>query len=136
MNILLTSTARRIDMVGFFQIALKNAGIDGKVIAADPEYNAPSLQAGDENYVIPEQTDSDYMEKIIEICKEHQVDCLVPLNDWEVPQIAAHKKELEKLGVAVFAPLNSGTLLAEKLPHHTPTVYIALYPILQASLLP
>ncbi len=91
-------------MVGFFQVALKNAGIDGKVIAADPEYNAPSLQAGDENYVIPQQTDSDYMEKILEICKEHQVDCLVPLNDWEVPQISAHKKELEKLGVSVFAP--------------------------------
>ena len=44
------------------------------------------------------------MEKIMEICKEHQVDCLVPLNDWEVPQISAHKKELEKLGVSVFAP--------------------------------
>ena len=40
-------------MVGFFQVALKNAGIGGKVIASDPEYNAPSLQAGDENYVIP-----------------------------------------------------------------------------------
>ena len=77
--------------------------LTGKSLS-DPEYNAPSLQAGDENYVIPQQTDSDYMEKILEICKEHQVDCLVPLNDWEVPQIAAHKKELEKLGVSVFAP--------------------------------
>ena len=50
-------------MVGFFQVALKNAGIGGKVIAADPEYNVPSLQTGDENYVIPEQTDSNYIEK-------------------------------------------------------------------------
>lgn len=81
MNILLTSTARRIDMVGFFKDALKQAGIDGKVIAADPEHNAPSLQAGDENYVIPEQTDSRYMEAILEICKKHEVDCLIPLND-------------------------------------------------------
>lgn len=100
----MTSTARRIDFVGFFQDALKNAGIDGKVITADPEYNAPSLQAGDENYVIPEQTDSNYIESIVEICKKHQVNCLVPLNDWEVPQISAHKNELEKLGVSVFAP--------------------------------
>jgi carbamoyl-phosphate synthase large subunit len=104
LNILLTSTARRIDMVGFFQVALKNAGINGKVIASDPEYNAPSLQAGDENYVIPEQTDSNYIEKIMEICKKHHVNCLVPLNDWEVPQLAAHKKELEKLGISVFVP--------------------------------
>ncbi|WP_338471539.1 ATP-grasp domain-containing protein [Niallia sp. XMNu-256] len=104
MNILLTSTARRIDFVGFFQDALKNAGIDGKVIATDPEHNAPSLQAGDENYVIPHQTDSNYMESILEICKKHHVNCLVPLNDWEVPSISAHKEELEKLGVSVFAP--------------------------------
>lgn len=100
----MTSTARRIDLVGFFQDALKNAGIDGKVIVADPEYNAPSLQAGDENYVIPQQTDSNYMEAIVDICKKHHVNCLVPLNDWEVPKISAQKKELEKLGVSVFAP--------------------------------
>ncbi|WP_405099312.1 ATP-grasp domain-containing protein [Oceanobacillus sp. FSL H7-0719] len=104
MNILLTSTARRIDLVGFFQDALKNAGIGGKVIVADPEYNAPSLQAGDESYIIPEQTDGNYMEAILDICKKHDVDCLVPLNDWEVPEISEHKKELEKLGVSVFAP--------------------------------
>ncbi|WP_339229747.1 ATP-grasp domain-containing protein [Oceanobacillus sp. FSL K6-2867] len=104
MNILLTSTARRIDFVEFFQDALKNAGIDGKIITADPEYNAPSLQAGDENYVIPEQTDTNYMDAIIEICKKHHVNCLVPLNDWEVPKISAQKEELDKLGVSVFAP--------------------------------
>jgi carbamoyl-phosphate synthase large subunit len=32
------------------------------------------------------------------------VDCLVPLNDLEVPVIAAHKDELEQLGISVFAP--------------------------------
>lgn len=104
LNILLTSTARRIDFVKFFQFALKNASIDGKVITADPEYNAPSLQAGDENYEIPQQIDTNYMEAIIEICKKQHVNCLVPLNDWEVPAISAHKKELDKLGVSVFAP--------------------------------
>ncbi|WP_067727516.1 ATP-grasp domain-containing protein [Oceanobacillus damuensis] len=104
MNILLTSSARRIDFVGFFQEALKNAAIDGKVIVADPEYNAPSLQAGDESYVIPQQTDDRYMEAIIEICKRHNVDCLVPLNDWEVPKLSAHKQVLTEMGVSVFAP--------------------------------
>lgn len=72
----MTSTARRIDLVGFFQDALKNAGIGGKVIVADPEYNAPSLQAGDESYIIPEQTDGNYMEAILDICKKHDVDFL------------------------------------------------------------
>ncbi|MFC4024431.1 ATP-grasp domain-containing protein [Oceanobacillus longus] len=104
MNILLTSSARRIDFVGFFQDALRNAGINGKIIVADPEHNAPSLQVGDENYVIPHQTDTRYIEAIIEICKKHEVECLVPLNDWEVPKLSAHKKELEEMGVSVFTP--------------------------------
>ncbi|WP_100406294.1 ATP-grasp domain-containing protein [Bacillus solitudinis] len=104
MNILLTSSARRIDFVGFFQDALRKADINGKVIVADPEDNAPSLQVGDENYVIPHQTDSRYMKAIFEICKKHEVKCLVPLNDWEVPKLSAHKEELENMGVSVFIP--------------------------------
>lgn len=32
------------------------------------------------------------------------MDCLVPLNDWEVPKLSAHKEELTQLGVSVFAP--------------------------------
>lgn len=104
MNILLTSSARRIDFVGFFRDALKDAGMNGNIIVADPEDNAPSLQAGDISYVIPHQTDPRYVEAIIYICKKHDVSCLVPLNDWEVPKLSAHKKELEILGVAMYVP--------------------------------
>ncbi|MFA1822328.1 ATP-grasp domain-containing protein [Virgibacillus oceani] len=104
MNILLTSSARRIDFVDFFNDALRNVGTKGKVIVADPEQNAPSLQTGDESYVIPHQTDPRFIDEILEICKKQKVDCLVPLNDLEVPIISAHKDELEQLGISVFAP--------------------------------
>ncbi|SEA02476.1 carbamoyl-phosphate synthase large subunit [Thalassobacillus cyri] len=104
MNVLLTSGARRIDFVGFFQEAMKNAGILGQVVVADPDHNAPSLQAGDKNYVIPHQTDERYIEAILHICKENDIKAIVPLNDWEVPKIANYKKELMELGVSVFTP--------------------------------
>ncbi|WP_018923526.1 ATP-grasp domain-containing protein [Salsuginibacillus kocurii] len=104
MNILLTSGARRIDFVQFFQEALNTVGTEGKVIVADPDHNAPSLQVGDVNYVIPHQTDERYMDAIYEICKKERVNCLVPLNDWEVPTISDHKTKLEALGITVFAP--------------------------------
>lgn len=104
MNILMTSSARRIDFVGFFHDALRSVGISGKVITADPEHNAPSLQMGDESYVIPHQTDPRFIDGIFEICRKHKVDCLVPLNDLEVPKIAAHKEEFKEMGISVFAP--------------------------------
>jgi carbamoyl-phosphate synthase large subunit len=104
MNILMTSSARRIDFVGFFHNALREVGMEGKVIVADPEHNAPSLQAGDESYVIPNQTDPRIIDEIFDICRKHRVDCLVPLNDLEVPTISAHKQELQDMGISVFAP--------------------------------
>lgn len=104
MNILLTSSARRVDFVGFFQEALKNANIIGNVIVADPEDNAPSLQAGDKSYVIPHQTDDNYIDAILKICEQDEVAAIVPLNDWEVPKLAAHKDTFNKLGVSLFIP--------------------------------
>ncbi|SDK22961.1 ATP-grasp domain-containing protein [Sediminibacillus albus] len=104
MNILLTSGARRIDFIGFFQQALKDAGTLGNVIVADPDYNAPSLQVADRSYVIPHQTDDKYTEKILNICEENEIEMLIPLNDWEVPKLAENKPEFDRLGVKLFVP--------------------------------
>ncbi|SDM40808.1 ATP-grasp domain-containing protein [Sediminibacillus halophilus] len=104
MNILLTSGARRIDFIGFFQEALKEAGILGNVIVADPDYNAPSLQVADRSYIIPHQTDDKYAEKILDICKEDEIEMLIPLNDWEVPKLAENKAAFDELGVKLFIP--------------------------------
>ncbi|WP_078392700.1 ATP-grasp domain-containing protein [Shouchella patagoniensis] len=104
MNILLTSTSRRIDFVSMFRAAMKDCEIEGKVIVADPEHNAPSLQAGDKSYVIPHQTDPRYIDAVLDIIKENKVECLVPLNDLEVPKLAAYKNSFKELGVAVFVP--------------------------------
>ncbi|WP_053217723.1 ATP-grasp domain-containing protein [Virgibacillus senegalensis] len=104
MNILLTSGARRIDFIGFFQEALKESGILGNVIVADPDYNAPSLQVADRSYVIPHQTEDKYTEKILEICRENEIEMLIPLNDWEVPKLAENKASFCELGVKLFIP--------------------------------
>lgn len=104
MNVLITSTARRIDFVKFFQEAYRKLDIDGKVIATDPEYNAPSLQQGDISYVVPAHTDPEYADVILKICKEHDVKGILPLNDWEVGQLTANKHKFEEAGVSVFVP--------------------------------
>ena len=104
MNVLLTSGARRIDFIGFFQQALKEAGSLGNIIVADPEYNAPSLQVADRPYVIPHQNSEEYIEAIFHICEENEIDFIISLNDWEVPKLAANKDRFKEMGVTVFAP--------------------------------
>lgn len=104
MNILLTSGARRIDFINFFQQALKQADTLGNIIVADPDHNAPSLQVADRPYVIPHQTDDNYIDAILKICEDNEIDAIIPLNDWEVPKLAHHEEEFDKLGVKLFIP--------------------------------
>lgn len=104
MQILLTSGARRIDFINFFHDAFREADIIGNIIVADPDDDAPSLQAADRSYVTPHQTDSNYSDAILQICKENKIDAIIPLNDWEVSKLSSREKDFEKLGVKLFMP--------------------------------
>lgn len=103
MNILITSAARRIDFVRFFQEAYKKLDIRGEVIAADPEYNAPSLQQAEISYVIPKHTAPDYADEIMEICRRHDVRGIIPVNDLEISKLAENKEKFSQSGISVFA---------------------------------
>lgn len=104
MKILLTSGARRIDFINFFHDAFRQADIIGNIIVADPDDDAPSLQAADRSYVTPHQTDDNYIDAILSICEENKIDALIPLNDWEVPKLSEREKDFEKLNVKLFIP--------------------------------
>nr|TXF81993.1 ATP-grasp domain-containing protein [Alkalicoccus halolimnae] len=102
MDILLTSTARRIDFVEYFQEAYKKLGIEGNVITADPDSNAPSLQQGDISYVTPHQAQPEYVDAILSICEKHPIKGIIPINDLEISLLANNRKQLESRGIFLF----------------------------------
>jgi carbamoyl-phosphate synthase large subunit len=104
MNILLSSAARRVDFVKYFKAGFIKAGVKGRIITADPDYNAPALQHGDQGYITPHQTHPAYIDSLVEICRENNVKGFIPLNDMEIALVAAHKGRFEDIGVSVFAP--------------------------------
>lgn len=104
MNILLTSAARRIDFVQFFQEAMNGLNIEGTVIVTDPDPGAPAIQQADRSYITPHQTDENYLDTILSICEDEAIKMLIPLNDWEITKFAESRHELEQLGVRVFTP--------------------------------
>lgn len=95
MNVLLTSAGRRNYLVHYFKDALAGAG---RVIAADANAQAPALQEADTSLVVPRIDSPDYINRLIEICSEHQVKLLVPLNDLELPLIAAERDRFLDVG--------------------------------------
>lgn len=98
MNILFTCAGRRTYLLKYFK---ENMSEGDKVIATDMQLSAPALQVADVKFQVPAVYAPDYVDITLNICKEHQVDVLLSLNDLELPILAENKARFEALGVKV-----------------------------------
>lgn len=99
MNVLLACAGRRNYLVDYFSAALHGRG---KVFAADCSADAPAMREADEAFGVPPVSDPDYCERLLEICAKHGVDLLVPLNDLELPLLAAQNGRFLEIGTKVL----------------------------------
>lgn len=96
MNILFTCAGRRTYLLKYFKEQL---GDEGKIIGADMQLTAPALSAADVRVVVPAVYDGHYIESLLKICQEQQVDVLISLNDLELPILAKNKALFAQNGV-------------------------------------
>ena len=99
-NILITSVGKRVSLIKMFQSTLKLSFPEAKVFTTDmnPEM-APAGIISDGCIAVPRVTTSNYIEKLIEICKEKQIRAIIPTIDTELMVLAENKKLLRKNGV-------------------------------------
>ena len=71
-------------------------------MATDMQLSAPALQVADVRIQVPAVYDSKYIDVTLGVCKEHEIDALISLNDLELPILAEHKTRFEELGVIVI----------------------------------
>lgn len=93
MNILFTCAGRRNYLINYFKEALNG---DGKVFAADMQLSAPSMADADDAIVVRRVDDPDYVNDLIQICKDHQIDAIISLNDLELPILSKQKDRIEE----------------------------------------
>ena len=98
MNILFTCAGRRTYLLKYFKEAL--AG-DGMIIGADMQLNAPALTSADVKIQVSGVYEKNYIKRLLEICKEYNIQLLVSLNDLELPILSERKAEFESQGVRV-----------------------------------
>lgn len=96
MNILLTSVGRRNYLVKYFRQALSKSG---KVIATNSVPNTPGMVEADVACVVPPASSPDFIDTLLSVCRNHDVDLLFSLHDWEAPFIAAQAKRFREVGV-------------------------------------
>lgn len=99
MNILFTCAGRRTYLLKYFK---ENLSEGDKVVATDMQLSAPALQVADVKLQVPAVYDPEYVNITLNICKEHNIDALLSLNDLELPVLAENKARFEVLGVKVI----------------------------------
>ncbi len=103
MNVLITSVSRKVSLVRAFQEALAAEG-GGHVIGVDVSPTAVGLYLADEHYLVPRSDDPAFAETLLDLCKEHGVQLVVPTRDEELPILAKSRDEFLRAGVRIMVP--------------------------------
>lgn len=98
MNILLLSVGTRDLVVRSFKKALEGCG---QVICADMSPLAPALYETERRYLVPRMTEPGYLDRILEICRNEQVDGVLSLIDPELSLLAANEEKFREIGTRV-----------------------------------
>lgn len=98
MNILILSAGTRNKIVQYFVRELNGSG---KVIATDMSELAPAIYEADKYYIVPKMTDKNYLDIILKICEDEQVDGVLSLIDPELSFLANNKEKFESIGTVV-----------------------------------
>ncbi len=99
MNTLFTCAGRRNYLIAYFRKAL---GGRGKLLAGDCSVHAAALQEADEGFILPPVQAPEYVDHLLDLCVEQGVELLVPLNDHELPILAAARHRFSRAGIEVL----------------------------------
>ena len=96
-NILILSAGRRVELVKCFKDAANSLKINSNIITADISETAPAIYFGDKNYIIPRIGEENYIDSIIDICKEEEIKLIVPTIDTELSILSQNKELIEEI---------------------------------------
>lgn len=106
MNLLFTNAGRRTYLIEYALELAEHEGYDLTIFAGDVSRDTAAFSVSDK--VIPVLTpyvtgnETHYLEVLEGICKEHQIDVIIPLMDFELPILSQHKEHFQKLGTRIW----------------------------------
>lgn len=105
MNILFTNAGRRTYLIEY-ALDLINEGYDLNLFVSDTSINTAAMHVHSSvgTIITPRVSDDDehYVRQLLSICKEKNIELLIPLMDFELPILSLNKTEFEKIGVKVW----------------------------------
>jgi carbamoyl-phosphate synthase large subunit len=102
-NILLTCAGQRVELVEAFQSALRELGLDGRVIVADMSCAVPAGYVADECVRVCATTEAEYIDELLEAVDRYHIRLIVPVTDWDLLLLAEQRQRFYTTGAAVVA---------------------------------
>lgn len=99
MKVLLSSVGRRGYLVRYFKQAL---GSNGQVWGGDNSVYAPGFSCCDETVCLPEVIHADYPQNLLRVCRENQIDVVIPLIDPELETLASWRPAFSEAGIMLL----------------------------------
>ena len=99
-NILILSAGRRTKLVEYFVREFQGAG---NVVASDCSEHAPALYIADKYHIVPRIDAPNYIETVLDICKEEAIKGIFSLIDPELELLITHQEKFEEIGVKVIS---------------------------------
>ncbi len=103
MKILFTSVGRRVELIQAFRNAAHKIGVHLEIYGADIADTAPALQFCNHTVIVPRIRDVAYIPTLQKVCKEEQIDALIPTIDTDLLLLSQHKDAFGKTKVLISA---------------------------------
>lgn len=94
-NILITSAGRRVELVQCFQNAKRELNLQGVIVSADASLIAPALFFADKRYKVCRIDHENYINEIVQICKNNNIHGIIPTLDTELLKLALNKERIK-----------------------------------------
>ena len=102
MRILFTGVGRRIELLQAFRNAALVLNKDLKIYGADMAGTAPALAYCDYTRKVMAMKDPGYIRNLLDICRDDQIDLLIPTIDTDLLILSEHKEQFEAIGTKVM----------------------------------
>lgn len=115
MTILILSCGTRNKLVRFFKETFSALPEGGRVVATDCSPWAPALYEADTYYLVPRMTEPGYLDRILEICRQENVDGILPLFEDELDLLSQNRAMFEAEGIlAIVSAAETVALCRDK----------------------
>lgn len=102
MRILFTGVGRRIELLQAFRNAALVTNKELRIYGADMAGTAPALAFCDFTRRVVAMKDPTYIDNLLEICREDQIDLLIPTIDTDLLVLSENKERFETIGTRVM----------------------------------